>query len=86
MLIHMRKGEYQKAEQLGNEIIAKFPNSGLAHLYLGQIYEESKRWALAAAAYEKGLALPADINPEQRAGYMKRLKKISKKGKKKNGK
>jgi tetratricopeptide (TPR) repeat protein len=81
MYIDMLKGEYKEAERLGNEIIAKFPNSVLANLYLGQIYEESKRWAEAADAYEKGLALPSEINLEQRADYMKRLKKCRKKGK-----
>ena len=81
MLIHMQKGEYKKAEKLGNEIIAKFPNSGRAYLYLGQIYDESKHWRAAAEAYEKGLTLPSDINPEERADYTKRMKKCRKKGK-----
>src|SRR5262245_31517734 len=81
MLIHMQKGEYKKAERLGNEIIAKFPNSGRAYLYLGQIYDDSKRWKAAAEAYEKGLTLPSDINPEERADYTKRMKKCRKKGK-----
>ena len=79
MLIHMLRGELKDAERLGNEIISKFPNVGLAHLWLGQIYEQSNNWSLAAAAYEKGLALPADINPEQRADYVKRLDKCRKK-------
>ena len=81
MLIHMQKGEYKKAERLGNEIIAKFPNSGRAYLYLGQIYDDSKRWKAATEAYEKGLAIPSDINPEERADYTKRMKKCRKKGK-----
>ena len=81
MLIHMQKGEYKKAERLGNEIIAKFPNSGRAYLYLGQIYDDSKRWGAAAEAYEKGLTLPSDINPGERVDYTKRMKKCRKKGK-----
>ncbi|MEP7337338.1 MAG: tetratricopeptide repeat protein [Acidobacteriota bacterium] len=79
MFIHLLKGEDKEAEQKGKEIISKFPNSGLAHLWLGQIYEESNRWALAAQAYEKGLALPADINQQQRADFEKRLEKCRKK-------
>jgi len=81
MLIHMQKDEYKKAERLGNEIIAKFPNSGRAYLYLGQIYDDTKRWGAAAEAYEKGLTLPSDIGPEERADYTKRMKKCRKKGK-----
>lgn len=81
MLILMRKGDLKEAEQKGIEIIGKFPSSGLAHLWLGQIYDQSDRWALAANAYEKGLALPTDINPEQRADFIKRLEKCRKKTK-----
>jgi tetratricopeptide (TPR) repeat protein/uncharacterized caspase-like protein len=81
MLIQLLKGEYKQAEQSGNEILAKFPNSGRAHLYLGQIYQESKRWVAAAEAYEKGLTLTSDITPEEREDYTKRIKRCRKKGK-----
>jgi tetratricopeptide (TPR) repeat protein/uncharacterized caspase-like protein len=81
MLLHLLKGDLKEAERLGNEIIGKFPNSGYAHLWLGQIYEQSDRWALAVASFEKGLSLLTDINPEQRADFMKRLEKCRKRAK-----
>ena len=86
MVVHALKGEVAEAERLGNELISKFPNSGLAYLYLGRIYEESGRRREAAKAYKKGLALPADITPEQRADFVNRLENASKKVKKKKGK
>jgi uncharacterized caspase-like protein/tetratricopeptide (TPR) repeat protein len=76
------KGELGEAEQLGNQIISKFPNSGLAYLLLARIYKETNRRQAAEEAYRKGLALPADITPEERADFVDRLEK-SKKGKKK---
>ncbi|HEY6401137.1 MAG TPA: hypothetical protein VI479_06995, partial [Blastocatellia bacterium] len=79
-------GEVGEAERLGNEIISKFPNSGLAYLCLGRIYEASDRRQQAAKAYKKGLALPADITPELRADFVNRLENTSKKGKKKKEK
>jgi len=78
--------EFWDAERLGDEIISKFPNSGLAHLCLGRIYEESGRREMAAEAYRKGLDLPADITPEQRADFTTWLENSLKKGKKKKGK
>jgi tetratricopeptide (TPR) repeat protein len=86
MVVHLVKGELGEAERLGNEIISKFPNSGLAYLCLGRIYEASDRRQQAAKAYKKGLALPADITPDLRADFVNRLENTSKKGKKKKGK
>jgi uncharacterized caspase-like protein/tetratricopeptide (TPR) repeat protein len=82
MFTEVLKGEMWEAEQLGNQIVSKFPISGLAYLLLGRIYEESNRRHEAEKAYKKGLALPADVTPEQRADFVDRLEK-SKKGKKK---
>jgi tetratricopeptide (TPR) repeat protein len=86
MVVHTLKGELGEAERLGNEIISKFPNSGLAYLCLGRIYEATDRRQQAAKAYKKGLALPADITPGLRADFVNRLENTSKKGKKKKGK
>jgi tetratricopeptide (TPR) repeat protein len=86
MFIQVLKGEVGDAERLGNEIINKFPNSGLAYLCLGRIYELTNRRELAEKAYRTGLDLPADISPEQRADFIERAEKSSKKGKKKKGK
>ncbi|HZF41208.1 MAG TPA: caspase family protein [Blastocatellia bacterium] len=82
MFTQVLRGELGEAEQLGNQIISRFPNSGLAYLLLARIYKESNRRQEAAEAYKKGLALPADLTPEQRADFVDRLEK-SKKGKKK---
>jgi tetratricopeptide (TPR) repeat protein/uncharacterized caspase-like protein len=82
MFIQALRGELAEAEQLGKQIISRFPNSGLAYLLLGRIYDETNRRKEAAIAYEKGFALPADITPEQRADFVDRFEK-SKKGKKK---
>jgi hypothetical protein len=49
---------------------------------LARIYKETNRRQAAEEAYRKGLALPADITPEERADFVDRLEK-SKKGKKK---
>lgn len=82
MFTQVLRGEIGEAEKLGNRLISKFPNSGLAYLLLAQIYTDLNRLQEAAEAYRKGLALPADITPEQRADLVDRLEK-SKKGKKK---
>jgi len=44
--------------------------------------EFAHRDAKAVDAYEKGLKLPADINPQQREDFMKRLDRCRKKDKK----
>jgi tetratricopeptide (TPR) repeat protein/uncharacterized caspase-like protein len=80
--IYMLKGDLNEAERLGNEIVSKYPDSGLAYLWLGQIYEQTGHRSKAAKAYERGLALPTDISPEQRDDFINRLKKCRKKGKK----
>lgn len=79
MLMHLVKGELREAEQKGKEILGKFPNSSLAHLWLGQIYEQSNRWELAVGAYETGLRIPSEITAEQRADFLKRIERCRKK-------
>jgi tetratricopeptide (TPR) repeat protein len=85
MFTQLLIGELGEAEQLGNQIIGKFPNSGLAYLLLSRIYKATDRRQEAENAYKKGLALPADITPEQRADLIDQLEK-SKNGKKKKSK
>ncbi len=79
--VYLQQGRIKEAEQEATAVLSQFPNEGYVHLWLGQIYEKTKRWALAANAYDKALALIKDLTLTQREDIEKRAAKCRKKGK-----
>jgi clan AA aspartic protease (TIGR02281 family) len=64
------RGDYARAERLFRQALATAPDEPQAHYHHGVALTHLHRWAEAAAAYEKALALrpPAPLAAKARAG------------------
>lgn len=56
-------GDFAEAEKRMKSVVARFPNSPTAHLFLGQTYGNQKQYGEAASSFERALRLKADLAP-----------------------
>jgi S1-C subfamily serine protease len=58
-----KAGDYAEAERQLKTVVARFPNSPVAHLLLGQTYAERRSYVDAASSFECAIQLRHDLTP-----------------------
>ena len=58
-----KERDFEDAERLAKAVIARFPDSAPAHLFLGQVYLQRRSYAEAANSFERAAQLNRDLAP-----------------------